>query len=54
VVDIHAHLLNSDVQFDRFYDKIIIKNPHDRYIEVMLEYFLQDNSIFTNYKKIIS
>jgi hypothetical protein len=25
MVDIHAHLLNKDVKFDRFYDKIAIK-----------------------------
>jgi len=25
MIDIHAHLLNSDVKFDRFYDKMAIK-----------------------------
>ena len=30
-----------------------IKNPFDRYYEVIKEYFGEDNPIFTNYKKLI-
>ncbi len=30
-----------------------IENPHDRYVEVLLEYFERDSEIFTNHKKLL-
>ncbi len=47
-------VLNSyDLPFKRRFEISKIKNPHDRYVEVMLEYFDRDNDIFTNYKKLL-
>jgi len=51
-IDIHIHLLNSNVKFDRFYDKFVIfffknkfginskeliKNPYSEYIRIITE-----------------
>jgi len=30
-----------------------IKNPGDRYIKTLLEYFPENNPLWTNYKKIL-
>ncbi len=47
-------VLNSyDLPLKKRFSLSKIKNPHDRYIEVMLEYFDKNSMIFDNYKKII-
>ncbi|HIP59575.1 MAG TPA: mannonate dehydratase [Campylobacterales bacterium] len=47
-------VINSyDLSFKRRLEISKIKNPHDRYVEVMLEYFDRDNALFTNYKKLL-
>jgi predicted TIM-barrel fold metal-dependent hydrolase len=47
-------VLNThDLTFRKRVEISKIKNPHDRYIEVMLEYFKRDNPIYTNHSKIL-
>ncbi len=42
-----------DLSFKKRLELAKIKNPHDRYIETMLEYFDESSEVFTNYKKLI-
>ena len=47
-------VVNSyDLPFKKRFEISKIQNPHDRYAEVMLEYFDKDNAIYTNYRKIL-
>ncbi len=47
-------VLNShNLPFKRRFEISKTKNPHDRYAEVMLEYFPRENPIFTNHNKIL-
>lgn len=48
-------VVNSyDLPFKKRFEISKIKNPHDRYAEVMLEYFGDENEIFTNHKKVLN
>ncbi len=47
-------IFNSyDLSFKKRVSLSKIKNPHDRYIATILEYFNRDSQIFTNYKKVL-
>ncbi len=47
-------VLNSyDLALDKRIELSKITNPFDRYTQTILEYFNQDNPLFTNYKKIL-
>lgn len=47
-------VLNSyDLALDKRIELSTITNPFDRYTQTILEYFNQDNPLFTNYKKIL-
>lgn len=57
-IDIHAHLLSSEVRFNRIYDRIALKMVGkkmglDRYTKTMLEYFPKKNPIYSNYTKVL-
>jgi len=48
-------IFNSyDMPFEKRWQISKIKNPHDRYISAILEYFDKDSPIFTNYKKLLA
>ncbi len=47
-------VLNSyDLKYTKRFELSKVKNPFDRYISIILEYFSKDNPLFTNYKKIL-
>jgi predicted TIM-barrel fold metal-dependent hydrolase len=47
-------ILNThDLPFKRRFDISKIKNPGDRYISTLLEYFPEDNPIWTNFSKVL-
>ena len=48
-------ILNTyDLTYKKRFEISKEKNPFDRYSKVILEYFPKDNSIYTNYKKLIN
>ncbi len=50
----YSTLINSyDIPYKKRFDLRKIKNPHDRYIGIVKEYFKEGHQIFTNYKKIL-
>ncbi|MCW8895460.1 amidohydrolase family protein [Sulfurimonas sp.] len=47
-------VLNSyDLAYKKRFELSDIENPFDRYTQTMLEYFPEDNPIYSNYKKIL-
>lgn len=47
-------LMNSfDLPIKKRFELSKIKNPFDRYASIILEYFKEDNPIYSNYKKLI-
>ena len=42
-----------DLPFKKRFEISKIQNPHDRYAQVMLEYFDRDNALYTNHSKIL-
>jgi len=42
-----------DLAYKKRFEISKILNPFDRYTQTILEYFDEDNPVFTNYKKIL-
>jgi len=42
-----------DISFKKRWEIAKIENPHDRYVEAILEYFPRDNAIYTNHMKLL-